>query len=70
MENPVIRIRPLDPNAGPVAGDDLCGAQNDLGLFGLDLEPRMGAHEHVHQRAFPHAQTESVTEQTAQPLVG
>jgi hypothetical protein len=30
VENPVIRVRPLDPNAGLVAGDDLGGANNGL----------------------------------------
>ena len=39
VENPVIRVRPLDPNAGLVAGDDLGGAKNGLRLLGLDLEP-------------------------------
>ena len=70
MENPVIRVRPLDPNAGFVAGDDLGGANNGLRLLGLDLEPGMGADEHVHQRALAHAQPERIAEQAAQPLIG
>ena len=70
VENPVVGVRPLDANAGLVAGDDPGGAKNGLRLLGLDLEPRMGADEHVHQRALAHAQPERVAEQEAQPLVG
>ena len=70
VENPVIRVRPLDPNAGLVAGDDLGGANNGLRLLGLDLEPGMRADEHVHQRTLAHAQPERIAEQAAQPLVG
>ena len=70
VENPVIRVRPFDPNAGFVAGDDLGGANDGLRLLGLDLEPGMRADEHVHQRALAHAQPERVAEQAAQPLVG
>src|SRR5208337_964504 len=65
VEDPVIGIRPFDPNAGFVAGDDLGGAKDGLRLLGLDLEPGMRADEHVHQRALADAQPESIPEQSA-----
>jgi hypothetical protein len=70
MENPVVGVRPLDANASLVAGDHASGAQNRLGLLRLFSEPRVGADEHVHQRALAHIKPERVVEQTAQPLVG
>ena len=45
-------------------------AKNGLGLLGLDLEPRVGADEHVHQRALADAQAERVAEHEAQALIG
>ncbi len=65
MENPVIRVCALDPNAGFIAGDNLGGAYNGLRLLGLDLEPGMRADEHVHQRALAHIEPESIAEQAA-----
>src|ERR1019366_2852471 len=35
-----------------------------------DLEPRMRANEHVHQRALAHIKPERIAKQTAQPLIG
>src|SRR5208337_1903738 len=61
VENPVIRIRPFDPNAGFVAGDNLSGANSGLRLLGFDLEPRMRADEHVHERALAHSEPESLS---------
>ena len=69
VENPGIRVRPLDPNAGLVAGDDLGGPNNGLRLLGLDLEAGMRADEHVHQRPLAHAQPERIAEQAAQPFI-
>jgi hypothetical protein len=37
------------------------GNVNGLRFIGLDLEARMGADEHVHQRAFANAQAKSIT---------
>ncbi len=54
VENPVIGIRPFDPDAGFVCGDDLGGANDGLRLPGLDLETGMRADEHVHQRDLAH----------------
>jgi hypothetical protein len=62
VENPVIRVRPFDPDAGLVTGHDLGRANDGLGLFGLDLEPRMRANEHVHQRALAHIKPERITD--------
>jgi hypothetical protein len=70
MENPMIRVRPLDPDAGFVAGHDLCRPKDRLRLLGLLFEPGMRADEHVHQRALAHAEPESIVEQAAQPLIG
>jgi len=66
----MIGIGPFDPHAGFVAGDDLGFAKDGLRLIGLDLEPRMGADEHVHQRAFADDQAKGVAEQEAQTLIG
>ncbi len=35
MENPGIRVRPLDPRARLIAGDNSGGAQNGFRLLGL-----------------------------------
>jgi len=70
VEDPMIRIGPFDPHAGFVAGDDLRLAKDGLRLIGLDLEPRMGTDEHVHQRALADDQAKGVAEQEAQTLVG
>ena len=69
VEDPVIRVRPLDPDASFVAGHDLSRTNDGLGLFSLDLEPGMRADEHIHQRALADAKPESITEQSAQPLI-
>ena len=66
----MIRVGPLDPHAGFVAGDNPGLAKNRFRLIGLDLEPRMGADEHVHQRAFADDQAKGVAEHEAQTLVG
>ena len=52
VKHPMIRVGPFDPHAGFVAGDNLGFTKNGFRLIGLDLEPRMGADEHIHQRAF------------------
>ena len=70
VEHPMIRVGPLDPHAGFVAGDNPGLAKNRFRLIGLDLEPRMGADEHVHQRAFADDQAKGVAEHEAQTLVG
>src|SRR5208337_2670469 len=70
VEDPVIGVGPFDPHAGFVAGDNPGLTKNGLGFIGLDLEPRMRADEHVHQRALAYDQAESVAEQEAQTLVG
>ena len=69
VKHPVIGVGPFDPHAGFVAGD-LGFAKDGLRLIGLDLEPRMGADEHVHQRAFADDQAKGVAEQEAQTFVG
>ncbi len=66
----MIGVGPLDPHAGFVAGDDLGLAKNGLRLIRLDLEPRMGADEHVHERALADDQAKRVAEQEAQTLKG
>ena len=63
VEHPVIRVRSFNPNAGLMAGDNLGGAKNCLHSLRLDLEPGVGADEHVHQCALAHAQTKSIAEQ-------
>src|SRR5450759_5104117 len=70
VENTMIRVGPFNPNAGIVAGDNPGLANNGLRFIGLDLEARMGADEHVHQRAFANAQAKSITEHATQTLVG
>src|ERR1039457_2647759 len=70
VENPMIRVGPFNPHAGFVAGDNPGLANNGLRFIGLDLEARMGADEHVHQRAFANAQAKSITEHATQTLVG
>jgi len=70
VKNPVIRVRSLDPDAGLVAGHNARGAKDFLGLFRLDLEMRVGADEHVHQRALADAKPERVAKHEAQPLIG
>src|SRR5512136_69170 len=70
VEHPMIGVRPLDPHAGFVAGDDPGAAKNGLGLVRRELEPRMGADEHVHQCALADDEAESLAEQEAQALVG
>ena len=66
----MVGVRSLDAHAGLVAGDDLGGAHNGLGLRSLDFEPGMGADEHVHQRALADVEPESISEQAAQTLIG
>ena len=66
----MIRIGPLDPHAGFVASDNLRLTENGLRLIRFDLEPRMRADEHIHQRALAYDQAESVAEHEAQTLVG
>ena len=44
--------------------------ENGLRLIRFDLEPRMRADEHIHQRALAYDQAESVAEHEAQTLVG
>jgi hypothetical protein len=66
----MIGVRPLDANAGFIAGDDARRAQNRLGLVRFDLEPRMRADKHVHQRALAHGEPERIPKHAAQPLVG
>lgn len=44
--------------------------KNRLGLFRLDLETRVGADEHIHQRALADAKPERVAEHETQPLIG
>jgi hypothetical protein len=63
-------VRSLDAHAGLVAGDDLGGAHNGLGLQSLDFEPGMGADEHVHQRALADVEPKRVAEHSAQTLIG
>jgi hypothetical protein len=52
------------------SGDDLGFAKNGLRLIRLDLEPRIGADEHVHERALADEQAKGVTEQETQTLIG
>ena len=70
VKDPMIRVRSLDANAGLVARHDLGGAQNGFRLRGFDLEPGVGADEHVHQRALAHTEPERIVEQRAQTLIG
>ncbi len=70
VKHPMIGVGPLDPHAGFVAGDDPGLAKNGLRLIRLDLEPRMGADEHVHERALADDQAKGVAEQEAQTLIG
>ena len=70
VKHPMIGVGPFDPHAGFVAGDNPGLAKNGLRLLGLDLEPRVGADKHVHQRALADDQAKGVAEQEAQTLVG
>ncbi|MCW2286176.1 hypothetical protein M2323_004014 [Rhodoblastus acidophilus] len=70
VEDPMISVRSLNPDAGLVAGHFARGAKDRLGLFNLDFETRVGADEHVTQRALADAKPERVAENEAQPLIG
>ena len=70
MENPVIRVCPLDPNAGLVAGDNLGGARMAF-AFSASISNR--ACERMNMFISAPSLTikpESVAEHAAQPLVG
>ena len=42
VKHPMIRVGPLDPHAGFVAGDNLRLTENGFRLIGLDLKPPHG----------------------------
>lgn len=70
MEHLMIRVHPLDPYAGFVAGDDFRRPQKGRRLVCRDPEPVARADEHAHQRAFADGKADTIAQQPAQPLVG
>ena len=63
-------LGPIDPHAGFVAGENHGLEKNGLRFLSFDLERRVGADKHVHQRALADDQAKGVAEQEAQTLVG